>query len=593
MNASIEWHVIGQHANGTIRTEIKQTLPTGWHTYWKNPGDSGEKAKIRLISSRISVGELIFPKPTMIPVDPFITYGYKNKVTYQLPLSLNAPIDTIEARFEWLECNDVCIPKEQIISLAIPKKIPIIKRQASLTPPFTLEKKGKKIQFIFESQPSSAEFYPYKNNQFNLKKMALKKNTLTVPLLERTIDTIEGELFINDGEGLPINTKTQPSNTRYFTPIVLVFSAFIGGLLLNIMPCVLPILGIKAIQLTQSSNQRNIQDAWGYFIGITISLLGLYGTLLGLKMSGASIGWGFQLQSPQMIQGLILLFIAIMATNLDLIHIPLPKFASQKSNNMIFNGILTTIIATPCTAPFLGTALSAALFQSPIIGLAIFLAMSLGLALPMVLIIIMPTARRVLPSSGQWNQSIKYYLNMGFVLTIGWFMWVLSAQVNTSTLLAFFSGVIALFSLLILKSNQPSKKAIVMLLFTATIGLLPVLLSPTSTAQWAPYTPELRQQLESNNSPYLIDITAKWCITCQTNKITVLNKKETLNLFASKNIALIQADWTTKSDIISKLLAEFNQISIPTYIYYDGSKHIVFGDILTQKKLKSQLGPSL
>lgn len=593
INASIEWQVIGKHANGTIQTEIKQTLPTGWHTYWKNPGDSGEKAKISNIVPRLSVGELTFPKPTLIPVDPFITYGYKNKVTYQLPLTLNASIDAIDAQFEWLECADVCIPKEQIISLAVPKTIPIIKRQATPTPQFTIEKKGKKIQFIFQSQPSSAEFYPYKNNQFNLRKMILKKNTLTVPLLNASMDTIEGELFINEGEGIPINTKTHSSTTSYFTLIALLLSAFIGGLLLNIMPCVLPILGIKALQLTQQPHQKNTQDAWGYFVGITISLLSLYGILLGLKISGASVGWGFQLQSPQMIQSLILLFIAMMAINLELIQIPLPKFASKKSNNMILNGVLTTIIATPCTAPFLGSALSAALFQSPIIGLAIFLAMSLGLALPMVLIITLPKARHVLPKSGQWNQSLKYYLNMGFILTIGWLMWVLSAQVNSSSLLAFFSGIIALFSLLILKSKQPSKKAIIMLLFTATSGLFPILSSPSSTIQWTPYTPELRQQLESTNRPYLIDITAKWCITCQTNKITVLNKKESLNLFASKNIALIQADWTNKSDIISELLTEFDQISIPTYIYYDGSKHTVFGDILTQKKLKSKLTPSL
>lgn len=589
INASIEWQIIGKHASGTIQTEIKQTLPTGWHTYWKNPGDSGEKAKIKIITPRVTFEELIFPKPTIIPVDPFITYGYKNNVTYKLPITLNQPIDAIEATFEWLECDEVCIPKEKIITLSIPKTIPTIKNHVTSNPLFTIEKKGKKIQFIFQSQPSSAEFYPYKNNQYNLKKMTLKKNTLSIPLLDTSVDTIEGELFINEGEGIPINTKTHSSNTNYFTLIALLLSAFIGGLLLNIMPCVLPILGIKAIQLTQQSNQRNTQDAWGYFIGITISLLSLYGILFGLKISGASVGWGFQLQSPQMIQSLILLFITMMAINLELIHIPLPKFASKKSNNMLLNGVLTTIIATPCTAPFLGTALSAALFQSPIIGVAIFLAMSLGLALPMILIITVPKARQILPKSGQWNQSFKYYLNIGFILTIGWLMWVLSAQINTAKILAFFSSIITLFCLLIFKSKQNIKKAMIILLLTTTIGLVPIFLSLTPKTQWTPYTPELRNTLELAKKPYLIDITAKWCITCQTNKVTVLNTKESHRLFASKNITLMQADWTNKSKIISNLLEEFDQISIPTYIYYDGSKHTVFGDILTQKKLNSKI----
>ena len=366
LHATIKWRVTGKIDTQTIQTEIHHVLPNGWHTYWKNPGDSGEKATIISLNSFASFGELEFPKPTLIPVDPFVTYGYYNQVTYQLPITLNRKTTKLSASYQWLECEEVCIPKDTVLTLAIPTNIPTITQSATPPPTVSIEKRGSRIVFTLNETPESAEFFPYKNNEFNLKKMKLKNNALTVPLEKKSLTSVEGELFINNQKGHIIKTEAISTTPAYLKLLVTLFGAFFGGLLLNIMPCVLPILGIKAIQLNQRQEKKTpYQDALNYFFGIALSLFTLYGILLGIKLTGTSVGWGFQLQSPLMIQTLILLFLTIMCINLDLLHIPLPKFASQKSNNMILNGILTTVIATPCTAPFLGSALSIALFSIP------------------------------------------------------------------------------------------------------------------------------------------------------------------------------------------------------------------------------------
>ncbi len=589
LTANIEWSIIGKLPNGAIQTQLKQTLPKGWHTYWKNPGDSGAKASIKAQTPGIEFGNLEFPKPTIIPVDPFITYGYKNKVTYQLPIIIHQPTNKIRAIFEWLECEEVCIPKETNLQLTIPNKIPQMPALSNPQPTIQVTKKGAWIQFELPQGSTKAAFFPYKNNQFNMNEIQFNKNLLRIKLSDKTIQNIEGELFIDDERPIIITTQAIIKKSPIIQFILTLVGAFIGGLLLNIMPCVLPILGIKAIQIQQTPNTNKVKDALAYFLGISLSLFSLYLILLGIKLTGTAIGWGFQLQSPIMIQSLILLFIAIMTINLDLIQIPLPKFASKSSNNMVLNGILTTIIATPCTAPFLGSALSVALFKSPLLGTLIFLCISLGLALPMALLIISPSLQRRLPKSGQWNNRIKFYLNFGFVLTIGWLMWVLSSQISTTALMAFFSSIITLFCLILIRSKAPMKQPLIIIISTALIGYAPLLLSNNQNTVWLNYTPTLAQQFEQTNTPYFIDVTAKWCITCQTNKITVLNKKESHQLFKSKNIQLIQADWTNKSATITYLLEKHNQISIPTYIYYDGSKHHVFGDILTPQKLKEHI----
>ena len=470
--------------------------------------------------------------------------------------------------------------------LNIPESIPTIKKKQSPNFPITSQKQWRNITLSWPSSTKTAAFFPYHNNQFNIAKANISPKKIKIPQLDSSIHTIQGELFLDHHPPIIIDQPIQSS--PLITICISILGAFIGGLLLNIMPCVLPILGIKALQLQQHPSTSKGKDALRYALGVGLALFTLYAILLALKWGGTTLGWGFQLQSPIIIQCLIVLFIIMMAINLNLIQVPLPKWAAKPSNNMLLSGILTTIIATPCTAPFLGSALSVALFQSPLVGLLIFLGLSIGLALPMSLIIYNPTHRQWLPKSGHWNQTIKAWLNLGFIVTIGWLMWVLKSQISQPALFAFFSSIITLFLIVIFRSTAHKKQPLIILATTLIIGLLP-LININKAADWAPYTPDLIATLESNKTPYFIDVTAKWCITCQTNKLTVLNSTKTNALFEEKGIKRIRADWTNDNPRITTLLKTHGKASIPTYIYFDGQQHIVFGDILTQKKLKAHL----
>ncbi|MBL6722711.1 MAG: thioredoxin family protein [Candidatus Margulisbacteria bacterium] len=582
----ISWSVLGTLPNGHVLTQIHHQLPQGWHTYWKNPGDSGQGARISPITPEVTFGPIEFPKPSVIPAGPLVTYGYTNQVTYNLPMLTPPNVATIRASFEWLECLELCIQKDATIALSLPPTMPAITTPQPPRLPITAKKNWRSISLMWPTPVKTAAFFPYHNQQFSIGNAKASATQLRVPLITQALPAIEGELFLDNHPPIALNLPIQTS--PFTTAWLAILGAFIGGLLLNIMPCVLPILGIKALQLQQRPSTTKITNALHYAMGVSGSLLALYAVLLLLKASGSVLGWGFQLQSPIIIQGLIVLFLGMMAIHLSIIHLPLPSWASRPSNTMWLSGVLTTVIATPCTAPFLGSALSVALFQSPMVGLLIFLSLSMGLALPMALIILIPRVGRWLPKSGAWNQRIKSWLNLGFVATIAWLMWVLHAQINPRAWLMFVCICVGTFFWLTLKSN--AKKTAPMLAMAALVIVGALIMRPSaSISTWHPYSKQHIAQLEAKYSPYFIDVTAKWCITCQTNKLTVLNTPAAQSLFKQKNLALIQADWTNRSPNISALLTTHGQASIPTYIYFDGQRHVVFGNVLSHNKLKEHL----
>ena len=241
-------------------------------------------------------------------------------------------VATIHASFEWLECLELCIQKEATIELALPPTMPAVTPPQPLRLPITAKKNWRSISLMWPTPVKTAAFFPYHNNQFSIGNAKASGTQLRVPVLAQALPAIEGELFLDDHPPIAINLpiETSPFTTAWLA----ILGAFIGGLLLNIMPCVLPILGIKALQLQQRAAPTKPSDALNYTLGVCGSLLALYAVLLLLKASGNALGWGFQLQSPVMIQGLIVLFLGIMAIHLNIIHLPLPAWASRPSNNM-------------------------------------------------------------------------------------------------------------------------------------------------------------------------------------------------------------------------------------------------------------------
>ena len=587
--ASINWTLIGKTANGNYITTIEQTLPTNWYTYWKNPGDSGDKASISFITNNVTSTGLEFPKPSILSNDPLITYGYMNFVTYTLPLKTNQK--EITARFSWLECADVCIPKEETISLKIPSgylKLYIPPKKPTID--YNLVLTGKKLQFKLPNTITSAEFFPYENDYLAIQSQSFLNHTLTIKTTNPPPSTVEGELYINHHkEGIIVKKSPMIIKHKFKELALIMIGALIGGLLLNIMPCVLPIIGIKAMQLSKQPTTNKKTTAIAYQIGVSSSLLTLYAGLLILKKFGVSAGWGFQLQSPVMIITLIILFLIFLLSNLDIIIVQAPKFIRNKSsNNMFWSGVLTTFVATPCTAPFLGTALAYALFQPIYVGSIIFIMLSIGLALPITYLIQFPNTTLHI-KSGNWNQRIKYGLSFGFVLTIIWLIWILSSQLNPSTFQLFGALMILFLTATFIKKRKIITKKTLLPIMLIMIGSIIVSSLESTSSEWKPYSKKIIKQLETSNSPYFIDVTAKWCITCQTNKINVLNKQKTQTLFANHNITLIKADWTNHDEAITKLLNQHNQISIPTYIYFDGTNYSVISDIITYKTIQRMI----
>ncbi len=581
LNASITWSVVGKTPTGTIITVIDQSLDPGWHTYWKNPGDSGAPATMRSHTSDVVFEDLAFPQPTAFSTEGLITYGYINLVRYTLPI--HAPPDTtmVSATMSWLICKDICIPKNAILSLDIPKNIVDYTPTTPLTPTVTITHDGKNLTITLPKSIQNAVFYPYTNGDLYPHKQRQRGNRIHIPMVATELSRISGELFWDDQShtiSQPVTRVSRPYKSLFMT----LLSAFVGGLLLNVMPCVFPILGIKALQIQKPS----IKEALYYGAGVWASLLALCSLILGLKQAGHAVGWGFQLQSPLVIAGLIILFLTIILINISAIAIPIPRFLAKKTQSAFLSGILTTIIATPCTAPFLGSALAIALFQSPWISLATFTLIAAGLALPMMLIMMHPKTAQYLPKTGAWNTVFKHSVTLGLSLTVVWLFSVLYQQIPLF-MYAVMGGVIVIgMSVLAYKHRRPG-------LLLITLVILPPLLytrmTPTSTTDWIPYSPDTIAAFEQTQQPYFIDVTATWCITCQTNKLTVLNTRAAQALFKKHSVRTVRADWTQRHPDITQLLERHNKASIPTYIYFDGQSHYVFDAVLSLRILTNRL----
>lgn len=584
-SSSITWTALHHQPDGWIHTQIEHVLPPNWHTYWKYPGDSGAPATLSDPSPHVVLGDLAFPEPVIIMEGDIVTYGYHDRVTYTLPIRIPPDSRSVTARFKWLECHTVCVPKSRVISLTL-GTIAHITPPVVSPPPIQVSQSGSTVYFDLPPSVTRAAFFPYESGEFKPSSGTIREHQLVVPRRHSRPSVIKGELFLNGNPPIVIHDTPVVISSSIMAVIRTLLGAFLGGLILNIMPCVLPILGIKSLQWQQRPLTHPTRDAGFYWLGVSSMLLALYGALLWLKQIGVVVGWGFQLQSPITIQLLIGLFVLIIGINLDIIRLPVPGWVQQTHHHPLASGMLTTILGTSCTAPFLGSALAVALFQSPIMGATTFLAMGTGLALPMMLMMCRPSWRQWLPRSGHWNSRLKFGLNFGFILTIAWLASVLAQQLDRVVYGVFIGTLIGILSISHYRSPLPSRRSWLVIGLIAVASLAPLILHRSPSSPWIPYSPTLIQTMQRNQQPYLIDVTATWCITCQVNKQTVLNRANTLTYLEERQIQRIRADWTRHDPAITDLLHQFNQASIPTYIYFNGTDHVVFGDVLTFKKLK-------
>ncbi len=662
----------------TVALRLK--MVDGWHTYWRNPGDSGLATTIAWkLPDGVGVGAIQWPAPRALPTGPLVNYGYEGEVLLLTGITVprDAPVGTtykLAAHADWLVCKDVCIPEGADLDIELPvaeRSDPypqwgsaIAATRAALPTPLqgwqvSAQGDGAKVALTLTppegvADPGSLMFFPHDEGRIEpSRKQILDRDssgayTLTLPVavqLAPDFKRVAGVVaasngFVEDGERVAAVTvdvplvgtvtagaKAAPAPVIDLAPtggvapgadISLPFAivlAFIGGLILNLMPCVFPVLSLKALHLAQdhASSRMHRRQGIAFAAGVVATFVTLAGLLLILRAAGEQLGWGFQLQSPAVVVGLAILFFAL-GLNLSGVF----EFSSLVPSSAAgwtvrnpyfdagFSGILAVVIAAPCTAPFMGAALGYALSQSAAVTLAVFVALGLGMALPYGLLAWFPGWRRVLPRPGAWMERLKQVLAFPLYATVAWLIWVLGAQLdNDAVVRLLVTLVIVAFGLWSWRlyrvgTGRSWGAAAAVAVVCAGVVAWPLVRGGDVEARpaaasynagpWHAFTTTVVADLGEGGHPVFVDFTAAWCVTCQVNKRLVLNDPKIRDAFASRGVELVRADWTRRDPVITRALAALGRQGVPVYVLYrPGKEPLVLPEILKKRTVLDAL----
>ena len=620
---------------------FKFTLNPGWHTYWENPGDAGEGASIKWnLPNDVSASEILWPGPQRIPVEPLMTFGYEDEVVLLtkiytseatiVPLNLNALVS-------WYTCKEICIPQEAEVSIPIKlgNKTPSVSKaildQTLEEVPIQFEGTYR-VQRLEDSyilqgqlenqdQYDSIYFFPkdygltdYTKDQF----YEINKDSFSLQIKAAEIEienrTFEGVIAINKGEAVsfieinyPLKAKPISQEFNIFT---LIFFAFLGGLILNIMPCVFPILSIKILRFVEQSGDstyKTIQQGLLFSLGVIVSFLAIAALLVSLKSGGESIGWGYQLQSPIVVSLLVYLFVVLgyifmsnMVLGTSLARLSSISLGKGDSIESFLTGVLAVIVASPCTAPFMGSAIGFALLQPSFYSVLIFLGLGIGFSLPYLVLSAKPSLLSFLPKPGQWMETFKQFMAFPMWASALWLLWVLSSQVNNQEVIQVLLGsLLIIIGLWLVEKNNSKTNWIrwivrlpFMLLLIFSLWLIPTSYSDLdeSKQNQLAYSPQLLEDLREENALVFLNFTADWCITCKVNESVALKTSKVRKLLTDKDITYIEADWTRKDPVISSALEEYGRTGLPLYLLFPSKGDpLILPEILTEDILISYL----
>jgi len=623
--------------NDELLVGIKFELEEGWHTYWENPGDAGEGASVNWsLSNGFEASEILWPGPHRIPVEPLMTFGYNDEVILLTKISslknASFPLD-IKAKVGWYTCKDICIPQEGEVSLEINKgEILLTEESAEIdeylsTVPVDFEQlyRIERLDDKFFLQTDIGEgdhyqdvyFFPkaygltaYSDDQKyekNLNSFILEINASKAQL---NFDAFEGVIEAKNSEETsyfnifyPLEDEKVENNQSI---ILLLLFAFIGGLILNIMPCVFPILSIKILRFmdhSENSSTKTYKFGLYYSFGVILSFLVIALVLLLLKSSGESIGWGFQLQYPIVISVLFYLFIALgfmFMSNLvfggQLGQLSSVARVNNESLESFLTGILAVVVASPCTAPFMGSAIGFALLQPGINSIFIFLSLGIGFALPYFILSVKPSLLAFLPKPGAWMETFKQFMAFPMWGSALWLLWVLSGQVDSDTVvMVLIGGLFISLALWLLEKNTSEIKWVKWLVRLVALAfvIFSVLIIPTSysekdtqSQEELVYSEVLLEQYRNSQDIIFLNFTADWCITCKVNERVALKTRAVKDIIKQKNIKYLEADWTRKDGDIAQKLEEFGRTGVPLYLLYPSrGEPIILPEILTEDTL--------
>ena len=623
-------------------------MKPGWHTYWINPGEAGAPTELKWkLPAGWQGAELEWPYPKRLPVGPLMNYGYEGKVwlltAVQVPAAAK-PGDrvTLEAAGNWLVCREVCIPEDARLTLALTiaaegvtnpvtaAQFAAARAKLPQTSPWRATYRAsddKTLDLFLESptlasaRPTQANFFPLSEgliNGFTQQKLGLAKNGIVLRTepgrkfswrkFRATEPELPGVLVLTsaDGSTKALAIRAQPGAVPAATfdeapvaggigiPLALLF-AFLGGLILNLMPCVLPVLAMKAFAVASASHghpREAAREGWAYGAGAILSFLALGGAVVALRAGGQAIGWGFQLQEPIVVAGFALLMFAV-GLNLSGVY----EFSSGVTagdtltrkggaTGAFFTGVLAVAVAAPCTAPFMAAALGFALTQATFAALLIFLALGIGFASPFIAIGLSPALLRLIPKPGAWMLIFKQALAFPMYAAAVWLVWVLALEAGAGGVLATLAAMV-LFALAAwawgASRNASSRvraianlcaaiafvAALASLWFVKTASLQPAAAQQASSNIAAePYSEARLDTLRAQNRPVFINATAAWCITCLVNEKVAFSSDVVKQAFAQNKVAYLIADWTNQNPQITKLLVANGRSGVPLYLYY-------------------------
>ena len=638
---------------GTITVALEENIRDGWHTYWINPGDAGAPTEIKWsLPQGWSAGAIEWPTPRRLPVGPLMDYGYEGKLWLLQKLTVPAgakPGDTVtlKAAVDWLVCKDICVPEDTNLTLPLKigpaapdptgaKDFAAARNLLPVASPWKLNYALNKTLDIYVAAPALAAAHPTQADFFPDKPgivkgsapqtMGFSKDGLVLRLQPgdkaAANGPLTGVLVLKSSDGsiqaLNVDAPVGPvpqvfgggenngtAEAGIGVALAMLF-ALIGGLILNVMPCVLPILAMKALALAGQGGggHEAAREGFSYSAGAIASFL-LFGLVIVLlRQGGAVVGWGFQLQEPIAVAGFALLIFAVglnLSGVFEVGSVTVGDSLAQRggATGAFFTGVLAVAVAAPCTAPFMAAALGFALTQSVVSALLIFFALGVGFALPFLILGLWPKALAFLPRPGPWMLRLKQFLAFPMYGAAAWLVWVLAQETGANGVALVLASFVALALAAWLWTSTRDLEMrgrgigtiaalVVFLAGVYGVSLLhAVSATPqpsAATANAEPFTPERLASLRAGGKPVFVDATAAWCITCLVNEQAVLSRPDVQAAFNDHHVAYLVADWTNRNDTITKLLGDNGRSGVPLYLYYapGADKPVILPQILTE-----------
>jgi thiol:disulfide interchange protein/DsbC/DsbD-like thiol-disulfide interchange protein len=654
----------GAAPGSTFYVALHQKITPGWHTYWRNPGDAGQATSIAwTLPASFSAGDIVWPAPERFMAGPLMNYVFSDEVYLPVAITVPADAKpgqtlTLKGAVDWLVCKDVCIPEDANLSLDVPiSTSPVLDpkwgkaitdtlaaapKPAGLKATFSSGAGGVTLSIVGDAvkglNVAHAYFFPYNGaviDQIKPQQAMRGSDGLTMILApgydfqkNKPPATLDGVIELDPrhayevsatpgaalvgaaGAAPPVVTTDAGkgggsaaaaagggSNLGLLAAVGL---AFLGGIILNLMPCVFPVLSIKAAALVRhvESPARARTEGIAFLIGCVATFVILAAVLIAAQKAGQAVGWGFQLQSPGMVAALVLIMLAVGLNLSGVFEIGLSAqgvgqglAARSDIIGALFTGVLAVVVAAPCTAPFMAPAIGWALTQPPLSALLVFFALGVGLAAPFVAVSFMPALFRLLPKPGAWMDMLRKVLAFPMYGAAAYFAWVFAQQTASSALLFLLAaGVVLGFAAFLWGVSQHAVRpwasraiALVALIAVVPISALGAGMSapaaavdgatagPVAGVPTQAWSPEKVASLQAAGKPIFVDFTAAWCVTCQVNERTALATQAVADAFKKTGAVYLKADWTNRNADIAKALQAEGRSGVPLYLLYDAN----------------------